>query len=868
MGIGHQENGDLQNGDQENGDRGSREWGSGIKRMRIKRMGIGHQENGDLQNGDQEDGDRASREGESTEWGSREWGPGIKRMGNLQNGDQENGDRGSRDWGIYRMGIKRMGTGDQETRESTEWGSREWGPGIKRLGNLQNGDQENGDQENGIVMTPTIFRPIRKRVFALTTFAAIIGMVFISYNMYSPSFEVVIFSQLAEDIISSPVSIGKGLDDANSTTCIFPRLNPFEPSVIKLAKLDQKTLTCDTGLPDLTYVQGNQLVLNKTKVKENYSAYNNVTCKYKDILRTNDKDSSFKFSEFKQPFTDTMQLPPETEFILVVCEGIISDSTNGTSTVNVSSTPTVNVTGTPNADVTGMPTVNVTGAPKSSTKVIGPGAASNVSILSRSYLALIPRLDSLNDAESMRLQKRAAESSPKETMNVIVIGFDAVSRYHFMRAMNRTYDLLVNELHSYDMVMYNQVGKNTFPNFLPLFTGSSDNEIYQWWDGKKPLDEFDYIWRDFERAGYRTMFTEDWPQIGAFNYLAAGFRRIPTTYYSKALSYAVENDKEIRKSGGYCVGNQPEVLFHFDYLKRYFDTLGTKKPLFALVYLTRHSHDDVTQIRTIDEHVHRFYAQMNESGLLNNTMLVTFSDHGMRFGALRHSSLGDVEHRNPYAIFTLPPWFAKKYPDVAKNLETNTNRLTTHFDTHATFQDLMYFLGNGVTPLRQPKHGLSLFREIPKNRTCADAAIPPYFCLCDQQYRFSVDANYALSQFLAETVVKSINEKIDQELCHNLTVRKILDVTRVQTAEKNSQQEMTMFKVKVETGPGESVFESVVYAVDTSGGKAWDQLTIAHLQNVTAGDIVDRLNMYRGQSDCVDDVKMKLFCYCNNLLKS
>jgi Protein of unknown function (DUF229) len=84
----------------------------------------------------------------------------------------------------------------------------------------------------------------------------------------------------------------------------------------------------------------------------------------------------------------------------------------------------------------------------------------------------------------------------------------------------------------------------------------------------------------------------------------------------------------------------------------------------------------------------------------------------------------------PGSFVVLPPWFEKKYPEAVQNLRTNSaSRLTTPFDIHATLTDLIdpeITLLNPTTT----KWGISLFRQIPKNRTCDSAGIPETFCTC------------------------------------------------------------------------------------------------------------------------------------------
>ena len=52
---------------------------------------------------------------------------------------------------------------------------------------------------------------------------------------------------------------------------------------------------------------------------------------------------------------------------------------------------------------------------------------------------------------------------------------------------------------------------------------------------------------------------------------------------------------------------------------------------------------------------------------------------------------GKLEERNPFVSIRLPPSFEKDYPTAAHNLRTNSRRLTSPFDIHATFLDILNY---------------------------------------------------------------------------------------------------------------------------------------------------------------------------------
>ncbi|KAH9524031.1 hypothetical protein Btru_047957 [Bulinus truncatus] len=599
------------------------------------------------------------------------------------------------------------------------------------------------------------------------------------------------------------------LADSDSLSCKVIDIDPYSPNAMKLCGLEKKPVQCSGYLPEITYIKGNNLKINKSVVtRMKFFA----SCKYRDIFRHPDSDHRVAFGNWSALFTSGVQLPDDTEFIVAVCENKESK------------------------------------------------------IISKTYHALVPRHENIMELDMLKQKKRQVESRPEETLNVIMVGMDGTSRHQMMRGMNQTYTFLMDELKSFDMTMYNQIGKNTFPNYVPLFSGYTEDEIERWWHRSKHLDPLDTVWRDYTNAGYRTLYTEDFPSIGGFHFSKQGFLFPPTTYYSHPICVAMEKDKDLWRSGSHCAGNTPEVDFHFDYILRFLDSFPDS-PVFSTSFFTKLTHGDMSNNHRVDLNTYRFYKTLRERGHLNKSLLITYSDHGPRWGPIRATLNGMIESRAPYAVFSFPGWFIEKYPDVARNLKINTRRLTTHYDTHATLRDLLYFKSSGEIPFVPRRHGISLLREIPKNRTCTDIPIPMEFCLCDQQTMEEMSVNSNVSVGLAETVVREVNSKRNKTMCAELSLKAILSVTIIKLPILVSSDKR-LFKVKVQATPGGAIYEGTVRATIRSDEDLLGHLDLMRTGNrknqsdVTVGDSIDRLNLYRKQAHCEPDSTLKPYCFC------
>ena len=79
-----------------------------------------------------------------------------------------------------------------------------------------------------------------------------------------------------------------------------------------------------------------------------------------------------------------------------------------------------------------------------------------------------------------------------------------------------------------------QVGDNTFPNLMAIFSGYSPKSAKKQvcdTDKKGCFNRMPFIWKYLKGAGYFTAYAEDSWQMNTFNYVKPGFVKKPTDYY-------------------------------------------------------------------------------------------------------------------------------------------------------------------------------------------------------------------------------------------------------------------------------------------------------------------------------------------------
>ncbi|CAH0557696.1 unnamed protein product [Brassicogethes aeneus] len=444
-------------------------------------------------------------------------------------------------------------------------------------------------------------------------------------------------------------------------------------------------------------------------------------------------------------------------------------------------------------------------------------------------------------------------------LNVLMVGLDAVSRLNLHRQMPKTVAYLT-QIDAVEMLGYNKVGDNTFPNLIPVLSGLTEGELKDsCWHGKH-FDNCTFLWNMFKNKGYMTSFGEDSSWMGLFNYMRHGFSRQPTDY-----AYGYFNRISEQKVGNAHSMNVDQCIGSREVYKDFLEYIGSvtrrfrmdNTPYFAFYWGASLSHDYLNKPSTGDESYLEFFRSLYEDGYLDNTVLVFMSDHGIRWGSIRQTYQGRMEERLPFVFVRLPDDYKKHHPQIYNNLKVNSHKLTTPFDLHETMADLLdpYSLTSDNIHSRNDTNdrGISLFSQIPDTRTCETAAIDAHWCTCQQSQEVAEDDPKVLEA--AAFVVRRMNSLLkDLTECANLTLDAVLNARVMSHADAitNKKHEFEDYMITVRTAPGEGVFES----------------TVRRVLEGTAHEImgtISRLNLYGKQSKCITDFHLKLYCYCKSL---
>ncbi|CAC5392747.1 unnamed protein product [Mytilus coruscus] len=452
-----------------------------------------------------------------------------------------------------------------------------------------------------------------------------------------------------------------------SEVCKIPRVNPFDQSIKDFVPYDPQISSCNDNNL-LTYVDNNILYINFTNYR-NQVEY----CSYEPILYIS---NSFKLGKISGNFNKSVLVTDE--FIKVQC----FDSLN--------------------------------------------------KVIAKNFHTVFVKKNLNQKAAHARKHVIQGENIPntgnhrESRLNVLLIMLESTSRINSVRYLRKTRKYLLETLDATELLGYNKVALNTRPNMAALLTGDFLENLSCFKDSEG-VDKCPFIWKEFSKFGYTTHYGQD-AECTFYSKDMSGFKYQPTDYYDQPYHDANEQGK--RELYKFCYNGKSSSE---DVNERMFNLVSNLRdnPFFSLSMHIRMTHESLTRAVTIDKLISRTLQRLHKNSILNNTFLALFGDHGIRSGRVRPTFIGQLEERLPMMFMYVPPWFKTKYCSYFKNLRTNARRLTTHFDTHSTLLHLLD-LDNNQHVMKTYRHkGISLFNEIPSNRSCQDANISSKWCACN-----------------------------------------------------------------------------------------------------------------------------------------
>ena len=184
-----------------------------------------------------------------------------------------------------------------------------------------------------------------------------------------------------------------------------------------------------------------------------------------------------------------------------------------------------------------------------------------------------------------------------------------------------------------------------------------------------------------------------------------------------------------------------------------------RRPVFAYGFFSSLPHDDMNDAAHMDRLLERFFRSLYDSGSLENTAVVLFSDHGTRYGLTRgNTRMSWYEENLPVALIAMPESFRSRHATMMRTLLSNSRKLTTPLDLHETIRRVLHlgkpYNDSGRIALR--RRGVSLFDITLGDRTCKNASIASTYCECQLSQTYPVDVKSSEVSYKCQINVKCI----------------------------------------------------------------------------------------------------------------
>ncbi|CAD5232436.1 unnamed protein product [Bursaphelenchus xylophilus] len=453
--------------------------------------------------------------------------------------------------------------------------------------------------------------------------------------------------------------------------------------------------------------------------------------------------------------------------------------------------------------------------------------------------------------------------------DVYVIIVDSISASSFQRALSATKNYLESDHSAIFFPHLNRVALNSRPNgYAFLLNERSDDLPESPWNPfkgqgkdeeicKTSVLNYDYIGKDFQKAGYRTLVDTDW-FLGLFEYPdCVGFGRIPADHYLQPYQHIVDYYTD------YSNTNLTENVYQNSCRESHHRSIETLKqfvnmykdePKFLISAFARLGHDDINNVFHGDQDFLNMFMEISDK--LKNAFLILMSDHGLRFGGIKDTDIGLMEENNPALMISLPLALRQNQKLVSK-LKENSKQHLSHYDIYATLLDIAQnnhkwtkeseFMGIYNVSDRSLQ-GSSLLRDLKWPRDCFSLQIPFDYCLC--QYEKREIRNDSLAIEMGKLMVEKMN----------------LDIKNSNYSEKCtvlSFDEAGGFELEVlEPNDDKRAAYLLTFKVRPSGGKYKGYARIMNSKLKLVSETFPRMDSYAKQAACIPREFLQNYCFC------
>ncbi|GMS80422.1 hypothetical protein PENTCL1PPCAC_2597, partial [Pristionchus entomophagus] len=450
------------------------------------------------------------------------------------------------------------------------------------------------------------------------------------------------------------------------------------------------------------------------------------------------------------------------------------------------------------------------------------------------------------------------EEEIDEKPSLFIFVFDSVANSQALRSLPKTISLLEHEFDAVNLRHVNKVGENSHPNGIAFLIGKLITELDKGifgmgkekadWDANhscyRYFDDDPFILKEFTKKGYKSLMAEDWAN-GVFNYPNCwGFKNPPVTHYMRPFQIYYESDLEQSRK---LMGEDQCFEYHtflFNYLDKFIKAYK-ESPKISMIWASEVAHNYNDGLFHVDAQLFNYFKEHRE--LLDKSYVFLMGDHGIRWGKIRNTWIGDREINNPMMFVSVPKHLRERVNPI---LRENSNKLLTSFDIHASLVDILN--EPHLEALAGPRglRGVSFFRSLPPGeRSCRTLPIPIQFCLCEWNKTKSEEKE--VNEEIGRGAINVLNEKLKEyqidNSCEKYTFHSTTDVKMIDRSDGLTEILFTANECQAQ-------FKSIVRARRLESGRL----------NVTlAASDFTRWNSYGNMAACMNSrAPLRPLCCC------
>lgn len=196
---------------------------------------------------------------------------------------------------------------------------------------------------------------------------------------------------------------------------------------------------------------------------------------------------------------------------------------------------------------------------------------------------------------------------------------------------------------------------------------------------------------------------------------------------------------------------------------------------------------------------------------------------------------------------------------MIQNLKINRNRLSNPYDLHMTLKHILELSkrAENLSPALSCPPCQSILKELPENRSCADAFIDAHWCTCAVWH--TIDRKDTFAKKAVKFVINYINDELDAKarvanstkpLCTHLKLKSIISAKKSEMTRVNATHYHFSYLLVFDVSPSNAKFETTVLYYPEAKN------------NIEITGSISRLNEYATQSACVNTDYLRKYCYC------